>query len=213
MPKTSNRLARPAKVAPQGSGGPSQPAAPGRVRIIGGQWKRTPLQVPAVPGLRPTPDRVRETLFNWLGQSLEGWHCLDLFAGSGALGLEAASRGAARVVLVERDRAASRLIAQALSKLAAGERVELIEADAQRALSDLTARNEPRFDLVFLDPPFSENWVTRLWPEIEACVADAGLIYVESDRAFNPVPQPWQIERAGRAGQVHYHLLRRASIG
>lgn len=129
------------------------------------------------------------------------------------MGLEAASRGAARVVLVERDRAASRLIAQALSKLAAGERVELIEADAQRALSDLTARNEPRFDLVFLDPPFSENWVTRLWPAIEACVADAGLIYVESDRAFNPVPQPWQIERAGRAGQVHYHLLRRASIG
>lgn len=213
MSKTSNRTARAARIAPQRSGGAPQPAAPGRVRIIGGQWKRTPLQVPAVPGLRPTPDRVRETLFNWLGQSLEGWRCLDLFAGSGALGLEAASRGAARVVLVERDPVASRLIAQALSRLAAGERVQLIEADAQRALSDLKARNEPRFDLVFLDPPFSENWVTRLWPAIEACVADAGLIYVESDRAFDPVPQPWRVERTGRAGQVHYHLLRRASIG
>jgi len=211
--KDSNRLARPAQAARQQSGGLAQSAAPGRVRIIGGQWKRTPLQVPAVPGLRPTPDRVRETLFNWLGQSLEGWRCLDLFAGSGALGLEAASRGAARVVLVERDRAASRLIAQALSRLAGSERVALIEADAQRALSDLKARDEPRFDLVFLDPPFSEDWVTRLWPAIEVCVADSGLIYVESDRAFDPVPPPWRIERAGRAGQVHYHLLRRASIG
>ena len=184
-------------------------SAPGRVRIIGGQWKRTPLDVPAVSGLRPTPDRVRETLFNWLGQSLDGWRCLDLFAGTGALGFEAASRGACRVVMVERDRAACRSIADAMARLSAGGRVELIEGEAQRALETLRRRGEPPFDLIFLDPPFSEDWIERLWPDLDAALSRAGLVYAEAGRPIGDPPAGWRLERSGCAGQVHYHLLRR----
>jgi len=183
-------------------------AAAGRVRIIGGQWKRTPLPVPNVAGLRPTPDRVRETLFNWLGQSLEGWRCLDLFAGTGALGLEAASRGADRVVMVERDRHACQGIAQTVARLSAGERIELIEGEALSVLARIAARGEPGFHLIFLDPPFSEDWLTRVWPAVERFSVPAGLVYVESANAFTPPSDRWRLERAGRAGQVHYHLLR-----
>ena len=203
------------------SGGRLRAEAPsGRVRIIGGRWKRTPLEVPAVPGLRPTPDRVRETLFNWLGQSLEGWRCLDLFAGSGALGLEAASRGAARVVMVERDRNACRAIAQTIVRLSAAPVVELIEGDAIAALSALSARREPRFDLVFLDPPFAQQSVDRFLAAIEPLLGAGGLVYVEAGESFDAPAERWTIERHGQAGQVHYHLLRRvvpvvdqASIG
>lgn len=206
MPTASRRsqAARPDERAKRGPA-----AAPGRIRIIGGQWKRTPLAVPAVDGLRPTPDRVRETLFNWLGQSLDGWRCLDLFAGTGALGLEAASRGATRVVMVERDRTACRQIAGLVTRLSAGDRVELIEGDARDALDRLRRRAEPPFDLVFLDPPFSGDWIASLWPRLDTMVSPAGLAYVESGRPFDPIPDGWRLERAGSAGQVHYHLLRR----
>lgn len=193
-----------------GERSPRGPAsAPGRIRIIGGQWKRTLLDVPTVSGLRPTPDRVRETLFNWLGQSLDGWRCLDLFAGTGALGLEAASRGAVRVVMVERERAACRSIADAMTRLSAGGRVELIEGDAQRALEALRRRGELPFDLIFLDPPFSEDWIERLWPDLEAAASRVGLVYVEAGRPMGDPPTGWRLERSGCAGQVHYHLLRR----
>ena len=179
------------------------------VRIIAGQWRGRKIRFPAGTSIRPTPDRVRETLFNWLGQSLDGWRCLDLFAGTGALGLEAASRGAVRVVMVERERAACRSIADAMTRLSAGGRVELIEGDAQRALEALRRRGELPFDLIFLDPPFSEDWIERLWPDLEAAASRVGLVYVEAGRPMGDSPAGWRIERAGCAGQVHYHLLRR----
>ena len=205
---TSSRRAPTAQPSSPGHRQREAAAPVGRVRIIGGQWKRTPLQVPDVTGLRPTPDRVRETLFNWLGQSLEGWRCLDLFAGTGALGLEAASRGAERVVMVERDRRAHQAIAEVVARLAAGDRIELIAGDAQAALARWATEDHPRFDLVFLDPPFAQDWIARVWPAVERCVVPSGRVYVESESRFSPPSDHWQIERAGRAGQVHYHLLR-----
>src|SRR5215470_13922301 len=117
-----------------------------RVRVIGGRWRSRLLHFPAAPGLRPTPDRVRETLFNWLGQDLSGLACLDLYAGSGALGFEAASRGAARVVLVERDRVAAAALEKSRAELGAGE-VEIVAGDADAYLK----RARERFDVVFLD--------------------------------------------------------------
>mgnify|MGYP006270903371 CR=1 FL=1 len=184
---------------------------PGQVRIIGGKWKRTPLAVSEAPGLRPTPDRVRETLFNWLGQSLEGWHCLDLFAGTGALGLEAASRGASRVVLVERDRQNCQVLREAIERLKAHDTVELVEADAALSLSRLAQTAPASFDLVFLDPPFSQGWIARLFGLLEPVLTDHARLYVESEAPVSDLPQPWRVERAGRAGQVHYHLLSRGA--
>ena len=180
---------------------------PQRIRIIGGLWKRTPLTVVNAPGLRPTPDRVRETLFNWLGQSLEGWCCLDAFAGTGALGLEASSRGAARVLMIERDPAACRVIRQAVDRLEAAGVIDLFEDDAPTRLARL-ARAGQRFDLVFLDPPFGEGWLERLWPVLPALLVEGALVYVESEAALVGLPGAFVIERAARAGQVHYHLLR-----
>src|SRR5690349_22897017 len=124
----------------------------GQIRIIAGAFRGRRIRVAARPGLRPTPDRVRETLFNWLGQSLDGESCLDLFAGSGALGFEAASRGAARVVMVESDRAAFTAL-QAARETIGARAVELVHAEALAYLS----RVRERFDVVFLDPPFGQN--------------------------------------------------------
>lgn len=177
-----------------------------RVRIVGGRWKRTPLAVPEVPGLRPTPDRVRETLFNWLGQTLDGRACLDVFAGSGALGLEAASRGAQRVVMVERDRVALAAIRAAIERLGAAQ-VELVAGDAFDALRRLAGTAE-RFDLVLLDPPFGERLVERALPLIVPLLAPGARVYVETGESFEP-PPGWRLERGDRAGNVHYHLIRR----
>ena len=123
---------------------------PREVRIIGGQWKRSKLPVADSPGLRPTPDRVRETLFNWLGQDLSGWRCLDAFAGSGALGFEAASRGAAEVVLVERDPRIVRSLRESQQRLQA----TALRVEAADALAVLRRANPQSFELVFIDPPF-----------------------------------------------------------
>jgi 16S rRNA (guanine966-N2)-methyltransferase len=123
------------------------------IRIIGGRWRSRILHFPDVPGLRPTPDRVRETLFNWLGQRLDGWRCLDLFAGSGALGFEAASRGAAEVVLVERDAKALAALRENVLKLDAAERVRIQPADARSYLDGACGN----FDLILLDPPFDSR--------------------------------------------------------
>ncbi len=178
------------------------------VRIIGGQWKRTPLTVPELEGLRPTPDRVRETLFNWLGQDLAGKQCLDLFAGTGALGFEAASRGAARVVSVDAHRAAAAAIRQTIAKLNARQ-IEFHQADALAMLTALERAGE-RFDLVFLDPPFRQDWLARVLPRVIGLLAPDGAIYVESETALDAAPlqaQGLHLERAAAAGQVHYHLL------
>jgi 16S rRNA (guanine(966)-N(2))-methyltransferase RsmD len=193
-------------------GKPSRPSrtaasAPQQVRIIGGLWKRTPLAVADVPGLRPTPDRVRETLFNWLGQQLIGLRCLDLFAGSGALGLEAASRGASRVVLVEADRRAARQIAQACARLRA-EQVTLLEADAFAALERLSRAGE-RFDLVFLDPPFGQGLTEQVSAPLLPLLEPAARLYVEAEAPLARLPEGFVLERSAQAGQVHYHLLAR----
>jgi 16S rRNA (guanine966-N2)-methyltransferase len=183
--------------------------APHRVRIVGGAWKRTPLKVPDLPGLRPTPDRVRETLFNWLGQSLDGRHCLDAFAGTGALGLEAASRGAARVLMIERDRIAARAIVDTVTRLGALGRVELVVADAFAEI-DRRVRAGEQFDLVFLDPPFDGGlalrMLERLSGEAQGLLAPGALVYVEDDAPMPP-PPGFELLRADRAGHVHYHLF------
>ena len=181
----------------------------GQIRIIGGRWKRTPIAVRHSPGLRPTPDRVRETLFNWLGQRLDGWRCLDLFAGSGALGLEAASRGAAEVVLVESDVAAARAIEALLRRLGADAGVQVRCASAQSWLARQGPATAP-FDLIFLDPPFGQGLLDQVMPACLGLLAPEGTIYLESDATCTAewaARHGLTVARADKAGAVHYHLL------
>jgi 16S rRNA (guanine966-N2)-methyltransferase len=173
----------------------------GGVRIIAGEWRGRRIAVPSRPGLRPTPDRVRETLFNWLGQWLEGLACLDLFAGSGALGFEAASRRAARVVMVENDRAAFSALQRAKAAIGAGQ-VEIILGDAFLQLRKM----QERFDVVFLDPPFGQNALPAVLRELPARLAPGARVYVEAESALKPAA-PWTELRAAYAGQVSYQLL------
>ena len=173
----------------------------GRVRIIAGQWRSRVIEVPAHPDLRPTPDRVRETLFNWLGQHLEGCTCLDLYAGSGALGFEAASRGAARVVMVESDRAVFEALRRNRERLGA----ETVEVLGQDALAYL-ARAGERFDVVFLDPPFRQNVLPGLLAKLTARLRPGARVYVEAPDAMQ-VAAPWRELKRARAGQVSYQLL------
>ncbi len=190
---------------------PQAPAGRGKghtVRIIGGDWKRTPLPVLDLDGLRPTPDRVRETLFNWLGQRLDGQRCLDLFAGSGALGFEAASRGAERVVMVERNARAARQLRENQARLAA-RAIEIAEADGLKLAASLAPRS---FDVVFLDPPFGEGMIARALEVAIPLVADDGWLYVEAGEPLDEDDSSlagWRIVRHGKAGAVHYHLLQR----
>lgn len=181
-----------------------------QIRIIGGQWKRSVLPVPDRDGLRPTPDRVRETLFNWLGQSVDGWRCLDVFAGTGALGLEAASRGAAKVVLLEQDAGLVRHLQDSVRRLNGQAIVDVVRTDAERWLRQMPLVPQ---DLILLDPPFRAGWVARILPTVLPWRSSDGLIYVESDEALSDQALREQgidglrVIRAGRAGQVHYHLL------
>ena len=187
-------------------------AFPREVRIIGGAWKRSKLPVADRPGLRPTPDRVRETIFNWLGQSLEGWRCVDAFAGSGALGFEAASRGAAEVVLVERDPALVASLNAVRQRLGA-QNVRVERADALQWL----ARGAPRsVDLVFLDPPFDSALLAPALAAAAPIVVDGGFVYVEGSAAVEAdaaAALGLASHRDGRAGAVHFHLLRKATPG
>lgn len=174
-----------------------------QVRIVGGKWRSRRILFPPRKDLRPTPDRVRETLFNWLGQDLTGLTCLDLFAGSGALGFEAASRGAKRVVMVERDAGTFRALLAGRAALSA-DAVELKRADALEFLridADL-------YDVVFVDPPFAADYLPRVWAYLPARLARSALVYCES--ASPPAaPEGWEIWRQGRAGRVAYQLLKR----
>ena len=183
---------------------------PREVRIIGGQWKRSKLAVGDAPGLRPTPDRVRETLFNWLGQNLGGWRCLDAFAGTGALGFEAASRGADQVVLLERDR---RLVAS-LNAAKLRLKAEQIRIESADALAWMARCPPESFELVFLDPPFDAPLAAPALLAALRLVVPQGFIYVEAAQAL--VPDALQggalrLHRQGRAGAVHFHLLQRSS--
>ena len=177
-------------------------ATAGTLRVIGGKYRSRLLRVPARPGLRPTPDRVRETLFNWLGQDLDGLACLDLYAGSGALGFEAASRGAARVVLVEKDRAVVAELERSRAALGATQ-VSIVSADAAAYL----ARERGSFDVVFLDPPFRQNDLPAILAELAPRLKPLARVYVESDEPV-AVPPPWAEVKRARAGQVSYQLLR-----
>jgi len=186
--------------------------ASGTVRLIGGLYKRSKLAVPDRPGLRPTPDRVRETLFNWLGQDLRGLRCLDAFAGTGALGLEAASRGAAAVCLLERDPALVQALRAQVQRLGAAQ-VQVQQADA---LAWMEAATPAAWEVVFLDPPFAEaaaaagGGFERALAAARPLLAAGGLIYLEAPAPWSQAMlQPWglQVQRQGRAGQVHYHLL------
>lgn len=186
-------------------------SAPQEVRIIGGLWKRSKLPVADRPGLRPTPARVRETLFNWLGQDLTGWRCLDAFAGTGALGLEAASRGASDVVLVEQDPALCKNLAAVAQRLkATGVRIE--RGDGVTALQQ---RSGQALDLVFLDPPFGDGGNEALFlaalRAARQAVSERGLIHLEAPRAWSAdelAQIGLEVHRQGKAGQVHHHLLR-----
>ena len=173
------------------------------MRIIGGTWRSRVIHFAAHKDLRPTPDRVRETLFNWLGQDLTGAICLDLFAGSGALGFEAASRGAQRVVMVERDAATFRALERTRAALDAGV-VELCRADALEFLHG----DSGRYDVVFLDPPFRDaNW-QRLLALLPGRMSRRAFIYCES-AAPPALPAGWDIWKQGAAGQVCFQLLKR----
>jgi 16S rRNA (guanine(966)-N(2))-methyltransferase RsmD len=178
-----------------------------RVRIIGGAWRSRLLAFPPRPELRPTPDRVRETVFNWLGQDLTGRSCLDLFAGSGALGFEAASRGARRVVMVEHDAAIFRALEASRTALDASA-VELKRADALEFLR----AEDGVYDVVFVDPPYRSDLWPRVAPLLPRHLAPQALVYLERAGRAGPLPE-WEVWRQGRAGQVAYQLLKRAERG
>jgi 16S rRNA (guanine(966)-N(2))-methyltransferase RsmD len=173
------------------------------VRIVGGRWKRSKLPVADHPGLRPTPDRVRETLFNWLGQDLSGWRCLDAFAGSGALGFEAASRGAASVLLLERDDELVRSLRASAARL----RAETLRVERCDAVAWMARAAPQDFDLVMLDPPFDAGLLADALAAALPLVAGGGFIYVESGQPLGAAPPGWAVHRHGRAGAVHFHLL------
>jgi 16S rRNA (guanine966-N2)-methyltransferase len=180
------------------------------LRIIGGTWRGRKLRFAANAALRPTPDRVRETLFNWLGARAQGARCLDLFAGSGALGLEALSRGAAHVTFVERDDAAARELSARLTQWGAGDtRVE--HADALAFLAGAASA----FDIVFLDPPFDSDLLPRVAGLLESrdWLKAGALVYVEcaARAGLPPLPPAWALLKAKQAGEVGYHLLARAA--
>ena len=173
-----------------------------QVRIIGGQWRSRIVRFPVAQSLRPTPDRLRETLFNWLGQDLTGKSCLDLFAGSGALGFEAASRGARQVVMVEQDAGVYRALRQTQAMLRAGQ-VEMHRADAVAFLKSDTRR----YDVVFLDPPFQLGWLPRLLPLLPVRLAPDARVYLEAE-AEGVVPEGFDVLRQTRAGQAHGLLIK-----
>ena len=180
------------------------------LRIIGGAWRGRRLRFPDAPAIRPTPDRVRETLFNWLAPVVSGARCLDLFAGSGALGLEALSRGAAHVTFVERDRSAARAIETCLVEWDRERRCDwrVVSADAADFLG---APGRP-FDLVFLDPPFASGMLATVPAQLErgGWLADTARIYLECPATEQPgVPANWTHAREKRSGQVGYHLYSR----
>lgn len=181
------------------------------LRIIGGSWRGRRLRFPASPEIRPTPDRVRETLFNWLRLRVPGARCLDLFAGSGALGLEALSRGAAHVTFVERDAAAAREIAARLAEWGA-HAASVEHADAGTFLRAPAAP----FDIVFLDPPFASELLAPTAARLEqgGWLAAGALVYLECPASAPPrVPPVWSALKAKRAGEVGYHLYSRAARG
>jgi len=184
----------------------------GKLRIIGGKWRSRFLQVADLPGLRPTTDRVRETLFNWLQNDLPGAHCLDLFAGSGALSFESASRGAASVTMIEKQRQAAEILSVNIRDLKA-ENVQLLQYDA---LNWLNSQAATQYDVVFIDPPFDSDYLAQVCELLEnnQYLSEFACIYLEMHRKQDlPVlPENWNVVREKKAGQVSYYLVRRNFI-
>jgi 16S rRNA (guanine(966)-N(2))-methyltransferase RsmD len=179
----------------------------GVIRIIGGQWKRTRLTVADKPGLRPTPDRVRETLFNWLGQDLRGWRCVDAFAGTGALGFEAASRGATQVLLVEQDADLVRQLTRLQTQLQASA-VQIVRGDGIGTLKRLAPAS---VDVVFLDPPFESQLFDAALQATGAALAATGFVYLEAPLLWSDAllaEASLKLFRHLKAGAVHAHLLK-----
>lgn len=190
-----------------------KPARPhggaGEVRIVGGQWKRTPLPVSDRPGLRPTPARVRETLFNWLGQDLSGWRCIDAFAGSGALGMECASRGAAHVLLCDQDPQLVDALKKVCTRLGAAN-VEVRRGDGMTALRTVPGT----WDLALIDPPFEAGLFDAALSAGASALTPNGRLYMEAPEAWDDARLAalgWKLERHLRAGAVHAHLLSRSA--
>lgn len=187
---------------------PARP--PGVVRIIGGDWRGTKLPVAEREGLRPTADRVRETLFNWLQPVLPGARVLDLFAGTGALGLEALSRGAREAVLVERDPALAAALRQVVAKLPGGDRAQVVCADALGWLRDAP----DGFDLAFVDPPFAGGLWRPALAALDGRLAAEAWLYVEAPPDADADPGTrWRPHREGRTREVRYALYRRGGGG
>ena len=175
-----------------------------QVRINAGVWRSRLLKFPYVDGLRPTPERVRITVFNWLGQDLTGKTCLDLFAGTGAFGFEALSRNAKSVTMVENSRQAYQSLLQNQSLLKA-ENCEILNLDAQQFL----ASNTQKFDVIFCDPPYNKAWLERLFPILNQIVSQDGMLYVEAEFEIK-ADATWQVVKQNKAGNVYYHLLKLA---
>jgi 16S rRNA (guanine966-N2)-methyltransferase len=200
----------PAKLAPKAP--PNAPQnvpknAPHEVRIIGGQWRRSLLPVANKPGLRPTPDRVRETLFNWLGQDLSGWRVLDAFAGSGALGFEAASRGAAQVQLLEQDPALVRSLEASRLRLKA----DALRIQRTDALGWMRSAPAASLELVLLDPPFDAGLNEPALQAATRLLVPGGFVYLEAASAPPNWPAELSVYRQTRAGLVHATLFQRAA--
>ena len=185
------------------------------VRINAGTWRSRLIKFPDAEGLRPTPERVRQTLFNWLGQDLTGLRCLDLFAGTGVMGFEALSRGATAVTMVEKSSLACAAL-QANKAMLNATAANIVQQDALQFL----AQNSQQYQLIFLDPPYNKAWLAQVMPQLASCLHDDGRLYVEAEFALDEAQQAdsqpylagWQVLKQSKAGNVFYHLLKLAKI-
>jgi 16S rRNA (guanine(966)-N(2))-methyltransferase RsmD len=185
------------------------------VRINAGTWRSRLIKFPDAEGLRPSPERVRQTLFNWLGQDLSGLHCLDLFAGTGVMGFEALSRGASAVTMVEKSSLACAAL-HANKTLLNAAAASIVHQDALQFL----AQNSQSYQLIFLDPPYNKAWLAQVMPQLASCLHDDGRLYVEAEFALDEAQQAdsqpflagWQVLKQSKAGNVFYHLLKLAKI-
>ena len=180
------------------------------VRINAGEWRSRLIKFPDAIGLRPTPERVRQTVFNWLGQDLSGLSCLDLFAGTGVMGFEALSRGALTATLVEKSTPAYKALVENKQLLKA-EQASLRHQDALQFLS----QNSQKFNLIFLDPPYHMQWLDKVLPQLLSHLLEDGLVYAESEFALDPsseMMQGWQTIKQSKAGNVFYHLLKSVQV-
>ncbi len=185
------------------------------VRINAGEWRSRLIKFPDAEGLRPTPERVRQTVFNWLGQDLAGLNCLDLFSGTGVMGFEALSRGAIAVTLVEKSLPACKALISNKQLLQA-DKANILHQDALQFLN----QNTLKFNIIFLDPPYNQEWLPKLLPLIAAHLHAEGLVYVEAEYALDESQlnasagfmDDWQIVKQNKAGNVFYHLLKAQKI-